>query len=175
MKTPEDGVQYVKDRVPEGVSYIKLFHESGLVMGKTWPKHSLAVQSAVIEEAHKYGLPVVAHATCLVDTIEILNLGIDGMAHTFIDQPPSAELIAAYEKYNAHCNPTLSAMGSGTAECVAMQEKFAHDPRIQHLIGKMQRERMCECMAYAKAQGATCENAFESVRQLKAAGIKILW
>ncbi|KAK4499261.1 hypothetical protein PRZ48_009774 [Zasmidium cellare] len=174
LKTPEDGRQYIQDRLKEGVDYIKLMHESGTVMGHEFNKPSVELQKAVIDEAHKHGLTVVAHATCLADTLEILEAGVDGMTHTFIDQPPTPALIEAYKKNNAHCNPTLAAMGSGTTEGKATQEKFAHDPRVQHLIAKNERDQMCKCMSFAQSKGATCENAYESVRQLRKAGVPVI-
>ncbi|PPJ60741.1 hypothetical protein CBER1_02356 [Cercospora berteroae] len=174
LQTPQDGHQYVLDRINENVDYIKLMHESGLVMGANFPKPSLDLQKSITETAHSHNLLVVAHATCLSDTLEILSAGADGLTHTFIDAPPTEELIAAYKKNNAHCNPTLSAMGSGTKQGKETQERFAHDERVQHLLGKTEREQMCKCMEFARKAGATCENAFESVRRLKEAGVLIL-
>lgn len=174
LATPEDGRQYVQDRLAEGVDYIKLMHESGTVMGQSFPKPSLPLQKAIISAAHQAGLLVVAHSTCLADTIEILHAGVDGMTHTFIDQPPTQELIDAYLKNNAHCNPTLACMGSGTTEGKSVQEKFAHDHRAQHLLDSATRERMCMCMGFAQSSGAKSEFAFETVRQLKKAGVPIL-
>jgi imidazolonepropionase-like amidohydrolase len=139
---------------------INKISESGHVMGQQFQKPSIELQKAVVDEAHKAGLKVVAHATCLADTLEILDAGVDGLAHCFIDQPPNEEVIAAYKKNGAHLNPTLSAMGSGTTEGQKMQEKFAHDPRVQHLIGEGERGRMCMCMQFAQRAGASFENAF---------------
>lgn len=144
-------------------------------MGAEFKMPSVELQKAVIDEAHRNNLMVVAHATCLADTLEILEAGADGLTHCFIDQLPNEKILAAYKKNNAHCNPTLCAMGSGTEEGKKMQEKFAHDPRIQHLIGEGEQDRMCLCMSFAKRAGASFENAFETVRQLKAAGTEILW
>lgn len=174
LVTPEDGRKYVQDRVEENVDYIKLMHESGTVMGAEFKMPSLDLQKAVIDEAHKSGLKVVAHCLSLEDTVEILDAGADGLTHTFFDQPPNEKVIAAYKRNNAHCNPTLATIGSATAEGQKTQEKFAHDPRVQHLVGDPERQRMCMCMAFSKGD-ARVENAFESVRQLKKAGIDILW
>jgi hypothetical protein len=118
---------------------------------------------------------VVAHATCLEDTIEILEAGADGLTHCFLDQAPNERVLAAYKRNNAHCNPTLSAMGSLTTEGQKTQEKFAHDPRVKNMIGEAEQNHMCACMDFAKRAGTTLNNAFETVRQLKAAGIEILW
>ena len=175
LVTPEDGRRYVQDRLKEGVDYIKLMHESGKAMGAQFNKPSIELQKAVIDEAHKNGLLCVAHATCKSDTLEILEAGVDGLTHCFIDEGPDHAVIAAYKENNAHCNPTLSTMGSGTTEGQKLQEQYAHDPRIQHLVGEQQRQAMCMCMAFSKGTGATWENAFETVKMLKAAGIDILW
>lgn len=164
----------MQERVKEGVDYIKLMHESGTVMGLQLTKPSLDLQRAIVDEAHRAGLRVVAHATCLDDTLEILGCGVDGMAHTFMDQPPTPQLIDAYKKNNAHCNPTLAALASGSTEGKAMQERFAHDPRVLPLLAEGARERMCLCMAFARKSGSTVEHAFETVRQLKKAGVTVL-
>jgi hypothetical protein len=44
---------------------------------------------------------VVAHALAHDDTVAILKAGVDGLTHTFLDKPPSDEVIAAYKLNNA--------------------------------------------------------------------------
>ncbi|KAH9829064.1 Amidohydrolase family [Teratosphaeria destructans] len=169
----ESGRRYVRERVDEGVDYIKLMHESGKFIGVELPKPSLELQRAIVDEAHQHGLPVVAHSTCLADTLEILACDVDGLTHTIADQPPTDELVAAYQRRGAHCNPTLAAMASTTTEGMEVQARFAHDERIQHLIGPEERENMCACMAFSREHGKVA-NSFESVRKLKEAGIPII-
>ena len=149
-------------------------HESGSVMGQSFNLPSLALQSAVVKAAHEHGILAVAHALCLEDTLAILKTGVDGMTHTFADQPPNEELLQAYKKHGAFCVPTFGALASATTEGKALQQSFAHDPRVAGLIAEPQRENMCRCMEFA-AKTSKMENAYESVRQLKAAGIDILW
>jgi len=173
LTSDEDVKKYMQERIKEKVDYIKLMHESGTAMGLQLPRPPIELQKIVIDAAHANGLVAVAHATCLKDTIEILGAGIDGLTHTFCDQPPNEEVIDAYRKNNAYCNPTLVAIGSLTTEGQEHQERFAHDPRVESLIGKAQIDNMCRCMGMAKDKGQL-ENAYESVRQLKAAGIDIV-
>lgn len=175
LKTAEDGRQYIQDRVKEGVDYIKLMHESGTVLGQQFAMPSIELQKAVIDEAHNHSLRVVAHATCYQDTLDILEAGVDGLTHCFIDKQVDNKLIAAYKKNGAHLNPTLATMGSGTAEGKAVQERYAHDPRLKGLIGEDARERMCHCMGFMNAAGTSQKNAFETVRRLKEEGVDILW
>lgn len=174
LEKPEDAKKYVQDRVNEGVDYIKLMHESGTLMGQKFNMPSIELQKASICHAHEKGLVTVAHALSRQDTIDILGAGIDGLTHQFCDQPIIQEVIDAYKRNNAHVNPTLVAVGSLTIEGKEMQERFAHDPRVQHLLTDEARHRVCACMAMCTYEGASVEHAYESVRQLKAAGIDIL-
>ena len=63
LVTPEDGRKYVNDMLKEqgGLDYVKLMHECGVGMGLSLPKPSLELQRAIVEEAHRHDLKVVAH------------------------------------------------------------------------------------------------------------------
>ena len=149
-------------------------HESGKILGQEFNLPSIELQTAVVKAAHSHGLIVAAHALSLGDTLAILGAGIDGLTHTFSDVPPTRELIEAYKTNNAFCIPTLGVHGSITGEGGPIAASFAHDPRAVGKIAKAEKTTMCECMHFG-AQTCKAENAYESVRQLKAAGIDILW
>ncbi|KAF1931147.1 uncharacterized protein M421DRAFT_99059 [Didymella exigua CBS 183.55] len=153
--------------------YIKLMHESGAAMGLKLDQPTVSLQRTVVEESRARGYLTVAHALCLQDTLDVLHAGVNGLTHTFCDQPPTDELVAAYKKNNAWCNPTLAAIGSLTAEGAALQHKFAHDPRVQHLLNEDKRGNMCACMSFATQHGKA-EYAYASVKALRDAGIDIL-
>lgn len=174
LEKPSDAAGYIQDRLKEGVDYIKLMHESGALMGADFNKPSLELQKAVIDEAHAHGLTTVAHALVKADTLAILSAGVDGLTHQFCDAPIDQSVIDAYKRNNAHLNPTLAALGSLTTEGKATQERFAHDPRVQHLLPEEARHRVCACMEMCKVPGASVEFAYEAVRQLKAAGVDVL-
>jgi imidazolonepropionase-like amidohydrolase len=154
--------------------YIKLMHESGTVMGREFSYPSLELQRTIVAEAKKRGYLVVAHALCLQDTLDVLNAGVNGLTHTFCDQPPTQELIDAYKKNNAWVNPTLTAIGSLTTEGKELQHRFAHDPRVNGLIDEARVGNMCKCMGFAAEVGKV-EYAYQSVKKLREAGIDILW
>jgi hypothetical protein len=174
LRTESDVKDYLKTNLANGADYIKLMHESGAAMGATFIKPSLDLQKTIIRLAHEAGKVTIAHALAMDDHIEILHCGIDGLAHTFYDQPPTKELIDAYRLNNAFLNPTLAAIGSLTTEGKELAEKYAHDPRAEGKLGETERKRMCMCMDFKK-EGSKVEYAYESVRQLKAAGIDIVW
>jgi imidazolonepropionase-like amidohydrolase len=154
--------------------YIKLMHESGRVMGREFSYPSVELQSIIVEEAKKRGYLTVAHALSLQDTLDVLNAGVNGLTHTFCDQPPTQEVVEAYKKNNAWLNPTLAAVGSLTTEGKELQHQFAYDPRVKGLIPEERVGNMCACMGFAAEHGKV-EHAYESVRILKKAGIDILW
>ena len=56
----------------------------------------------------------------------------------------------------------------------ALQERLASDKRVAGLLGKWERKRMCMCMAFAKEAGDMMEYAYETVRQLRAAGVSVI-
>jgi hypothetical protein len=174
LRTQQDVEEYLATNISNGADYIKLMHESGSAMGASFTKPSLDLQKTIIDLAHKAGKVTIAHALAMNDHIEILSCGIDGLAHTFYDQPPTAKLIEAYKANNAFLNPTLAAIGSLTTEGKKLAEKYAHDPRADGRLGEAERARMCKCMDFKK-EGSSVEHAYESVRQLKAAGIDIVW
>ena len=144
------------------------------MLGLKFNLPSVELQTAVVKAAHSHGLVTAAHAMSLEDTLAILKVGVDGLTHTFSDEPPTRELIEAYKANNAFCIPTLLVHGSVTGEGGPIAASFANDPRAIGKIADAEKASMCECMRFG-AETCKVENAYESVRQLRAAGIDILW
>ncbi|XXH02015.1 hypothetical protein Hte_008380 [Hypoxylon texense] len=173
LKTKADVEAFIQDRVNDKADYVKVMHEdgNGLAFKPTLPP--LELQKELIQVAHKNGLLVVAHALSLQRTIDMLNAGVDGMTHTFCDNPPTKEVIDAYLANDAHCNPTLATIGSLTTEGLKEQEAYAHDPRVQKLTSLEGQKRLCACMGFGNDKSKV-ENAYQSVREMKAAGIDVI-
>lgn len=72
-------------------------HESGKIRGQTFNLPSIEFQTAVVKATLGHGLIAVTHAFTLEDTLAILESGLDGLAHTFSDTPPTRELIDVYK------------------------------------------------------------------------------
>ena len=160
--------------IKDGADYIKLFQESGKALGENFPHPSTSLQASLVAAAHKHHLLAVAHAMSLDDTIAVLEAGVDGLTHTIFDQAPSPALIAAYKKNNAFVIPTLAAINSLTGEGQKLAEDFAMDKRIAAILDSNEKKRMCGCLHVA-AETSKVGYAYESIRQLKAAGIDIVW
>jgi imidazolonepropionase-like amidohydrolase len=152
-------------------------HEGGKAIGvgesqiKQTPQ---AVHAAVVRSARKRGLKVIAHALSLKDTLEILETEVDGLTHTFFDEPITQEVIELYKRTGAWVNPTLIVIGSLTGESAAIVEQFSKDERVLSRVSTDDVPLMHKCM-HMKSPNAKWEYAIDSVRQLKAAGVDILW
>ena len=75
-------------------------------MGKS-PKPNMAVEAAVIDEAHKHGLHVAAHIFYLSDAKKLVADGVDVLAHSIRDKPVDDELIRLMKEHHTFYIPTL--------------------------------------------------------------------
>jgi hypothetical protein len=151
-------------------------HESGAAMlpeGAAFPKPTLELQKALVEAAHANGKVAVAHALALADQLELLEIGVDGLTHSCFDRPPTDELVAAYKKTGAWCNPTLAAIGSLTTEGKDMATKLGLDQRLKDKLDEGMSEKMCRCIDFFK-EPSSVQNSYELVRRLKAAGVPLI-
>ncbi len=156
-----------------GADYIKLMQENGKSMKfEGIPVASVELQSAVAEAAHKHGLLAIAHATTLEDTLIVLRAGVDALMHQFTDEPPTPELIEAYGRNNAFLVPTLVVCSSVTGEEQELRDHFAAKATPQQLNDTV-KGNMCKCLGLG-VPGATVKNSYETIKQLKAAGIDIV-
>lgn len=175
MATEEDAKPYIERAIADGSDYIKLMHEGGRAIGQSGIVQTKeSVQAAVVDAAHRNGLKVVAHALSRQDTIECLRAGVDGMTHTFFDEPITSEVIELYKKNNAWVNPTLVCAGSLTGESQEIVESFSQDERVKSRLDPSDMPLMHHCL-HMKSANAKWEYAIDSVRQLKAAGVDIIW
>jgi hypothetical protein len=177
VKSEQDAELFVQRAAADGADYIKLMHEAGKAIGIepgliNQPTES--VQAAVVRAAHKRGLKVIAHALSLADTLVMLRAGVDGMAHTFFDEPITPEVIDLYKRNNVWVNPTIVAAGTLTGESAEIAKEFSKDPRVGSKLDTKDFKLMQSCL-HMKAPGAKWEYAIDSVRQLRTAGVDIIW
>lgn len=103
--TPADAAAEV-GRVRElGGDWVKIRVDSGLGQREKMPPD---VFRAVIEEAHRHGLPVAAHVVELEDAKAVVRAGADLLAHSVRDAPVDAELIGLMRARGVCLSPTLT-------------------------------------------------------------------
>lgn len=91
ISTPEEARKLVDEQAAKGVDFIKLWMDDER---KTIPvKMTFEISKAIIDQAHKHKLRVVAHVFYLADAKELVREGIDGFGHMVRDQPVDNELL----------------------------------------------------------------------------------
>src|SRR5262245_38237257 len=96
----------VNDMAAKKVDVIKIWVDDN--MG-TLPKLSPALSAAIIDEAHKKNLKVVAHVFYLADAKDLVKAGVDGLMHSIRDREVDDDLINAMKSKNVIYTPTLTA------------------------------------------------------------------
>jgi|SRR5579871_332664 len=65
-----------------------------------FPKMPYAMAKAIIDQAHKRHLRVLAHVFYLADATELANDGVDGFVHAVRDKPVDQALLDSMKKHN---------------------------------------------------------------------------
>jgi imidazolonepropionase-like amidohydrolase len=104
-KTPEDARRMVGDVAARKPDVIKIRVDDNL---GTTAKMQPEVYRAVIDEAHRRGLRVVAHVFYLDDAKDLLRAGVDVIGHSIRDKEIDDELIALMKARNVAYCPTLT-------------------------------------------------------------------
>ncbi|KAK4893285.1 hypothetical protein LTR27_008408 [Elasticomyces elasticus] len=161
VNTEEAASSFVEQAATNGTDFIKLMHEGGRAIGipeGVLAQPTLAVQAAVVREAHERGMKVVAHALAQRDTIDVLRAGVDGLAHTFFDEPISPEVIDLYRHNDAWVIPTTLCAGTLTGESLEIVERFCKDDRVRSKISPEQAQLAHGCL-HMKSAGASGSDA----------------
>lgn len=170
VSTPEEAVAYVNARVSEGADYIKVMIEEGTVMGHPGlPMISTETLKAGVAEAHRLGKKVIAHAFTLEATEQAVEIGVDGLAHLFIDRPHTPQIVSAIANAGIFVIPCLvissSLMGNNAAA-------LADDPRVKSKLGRPWLDTLRG--TFNKYPQGNLEQVLAGVAALRDAGVDIL-
>lgn len=91
IATPDEARKLVDQQAAKGVDLIKIWvdDERKSIPVKMTPE----ISKAIIDQAHKHNLRVVAHVFYLADAKELVREGVNGFGHMVRDQPVDNELL----------------------------------------------------------------------------------
>ena len=114
VASEEDGRQYVQELAAQGVSFIKIWVDD---RGGSVEKLEPPLYRAIIDEAHRHDLDVIAHVFYHDDAEELVAAGIDGFAHLVRDREMNDALVAAIVQGDVFVMPNvgISERGRHTA------------------------------------------------------------
>jgi imidazolonepropionase-like amidohydrolase len=170
VSTPEEAAELVAALVASGSDYIKIMLEEGSVLGAPGlPVPSFAVIETTVREAHRYGKMAIAHTLTAATTQQAIAAGMDGLAHVFLDQPHTPDLVAAIAASGAFVTPCLclnaSIMG-GTGAALA------EDPRVSSKLSPMWRDTLSS--SFNTFPQGNFDDVLATVAALHKAGVDIL-
>ena len=92
VTSEEEGRRLVGELADQGVSFVKIWVDD---RGGTVEKLAPAFYRAIIDEAHRRGLQVIAHVFYHDDAEDLVAAGVDGFAHLVRDREMDDALVAA--------------------------------------------------------------------------------
>jgi imidazolonepropionase-like amidohydrolase len=172
ITTPDSAQALVDLFVSQGSQWIKIVYDDGHAYGIKFPTVSKETMRAVVAAAHKRGKLAVVHIGSLQGARDAIDVGADGLVHTFEDVAPDAEFGRFVASHRAFVVPTLtvnmSVSGVGGGAALLKDDRIAPyiPPAIEGVLQQGFPRRANSTLNFAHAE--------ESVRALKAAGVPIL-
>lgn len=167
-----DAQAFIDARIAEGSDYIKLVYEDGKPFGLVFPSLTEGDLRALIAAAHKRGKLGVVHISSLAGARVAIDAGADGLVHLFGNAPPDADLGKFIAAHRAFVVPTLTVVESTAG--VQSGASLSEDARMKPFLAGDEVRQLRS--SFPKRAGSTqnLANAFATVKQLKAAGVRIL-
>ena len=113
VETEEDARKSVQELAAKKVNFVKFYVDD---RRKTVPKLRPELYRAIIDEAHKHALRVVAHVYSLSDAKDVVRAGVDGFSHLPRDEQADDELAALMKEHNVFVMPSLSLQEAAITE-----------------------------------------------------------
>ncbi|KAI1265504.1 hypothetical protein F5Y18DRAFT_435863 [Xylariaceae sp. FL1019] len=172
LTAASEAAPYVAEQVARGASMIKLFQEEGSTMSMELPVPRLEIQQAVVKAAHAHGLSAIGHALSYQGAMILLEAGVDGLTHMFLEKAPDDEWIQIMKQKSVHCNPTLACSLSLKGQADAQQRRWTQDPFAQKML--LKREPKGNIGLAAGCHHADAGHALENAKALYRAGVPLI-
>jgi imidazolonepropionase-like amidohydrolase len=105
VTTETEARQAVRELATKHVNLVKIWVDDR--NGRA-PRLAPNLYRAIIDEGHKHRLQVNAHVFYHTDAVDLVNAGIDGIAHLVRDKEMDEALIASIVRHNVYVMPNLS-------------------------------------------------------------------
>lgn len=96
INNADEGRQAVRGQAARGVDFIKIWVDD---RGGQYRKMPPDVYAAIIDEAHRHGIPVAAHIHAMEDAKGLLRAGIDVFAHGVRDADVDEETVELFRQH----------------------------------------------------------------------------
>lgn len=167
----------VRTLASQGVDFVKIWVEGG---GGRVPKIAPDIRAAIVEEARKQRIPVVAHVTAVEDLRQLADLGVTDLLHTPRDSAATPELIDYAKSKGLSFTPTLANMES--AWRYFENPQLLEDPLLQGAFYPKGWARVTDPTIRAQQLAAPdlprrkeqVQAAFAFLKAMSAAGVRVV-
>lgn len=167
----DEAKAFVGEQVREGADYIKIMIEEGTVLAAPGlPVLSQDILGAAVEEAHRHHMIAIAHVLTAESSRKAIEVGVDGLAHLFIDRPETTpDLVRMIAKAGAFVTPCLVLNASIIGK---LATELARDPRVSAKLSPEWIDTL-NASFHTYPQGSMEDN-YRNVMDLHHAGVDIL-
>jgi len=113
VSTPDEARRSVRAMANARIRQVKIWVDD---RRGTYPKMTPDVFTAIIDEAHRHGMIVNAHATTLADQKAVIRAGADVLVHVVQSEPIDDELLALVREHKPYW-ATVIGLGDRTEVC----------------------------------------------------------
>ena len=172
VTSEEEARKAVGEQAARGVDVIKIWVDD---RNGTVPKLSPELARAVIDEANRQKLKVVAHIFYLDDAKWLARAGVDAFAHLPRDREADDELVALMRQHEVVAIPNMAISENGT---FASPPEWLDDPLLREVTAPDDFDRIRASFGARNPQAveraaSTFRGMERSVARMKAAGLKI--
>jgi len=89
---PADAEPFVQERLAEGATHLKVIYDDGSGRMLDIPPLDVPTVEALVQAAHRHGLPVVAHVSTAAGAVTVARCGVDVLAHVPFDRMTDGEV-----------------------------------------------------------------------------------
>jgi len=117
LRGADSAAAFIEARVAEGSDYIKLIVEDNAAIDAANPLRTLSRPElcASVSAARMRGKLAIAHVTNQPNARMAIECGVNGLAHTIVDAPMSAELVRLAKRRGVFAVTTLSLLAAAPA------------------------------------------------------------
>jgi len=113
VSTGEEARTRIRELAARKIASVKIWVDD---RRGTYPKMTPEVYEAIIDEAHKHGMKVHAHATTLADQKAVVRAGVDVLVHTVQGEPLDEEFVSLLRDRKPYWT-TVIGLGDRTEIC----------------------------------------------------------
>jgi len=113
ISTPDEARAAVRGFAAKNLKHLKIWVDD---RRGTYPKMTPEVYNAVIDEAHRHGIKVHAHATTLADQKAVVRAGVDVLVHTVGNEKIDDEFVQLLREKKPYWT-TVIGLGDRTEVC----------------------------------------------------------